>query len=386
MAETVSTGGALPASSSVAFAGGGTAGHVFPGLAVAQRLGRRIIWIGSARGVEKQLVADAGIKFYGIPAGKLRRYLSLRNVTDILATAAGVIASLRILLAEKPAFLFSKGGFASVPPVLAAWLCRIPAWTHESDFDAGLATRINLRFCEKVLVSFPETLESLPKSGREKAVVTGNPVRAAIYCANPEQGRRFVNAPPGVPLILVLGGSLGSSFLNTLVRESIPRLGRFFIVHQMGEKDYEAALGRESVVPAGGNGAGAAAVRQAGYFPAAFFSKELPDLMAAADLVVTRAGANTLAEIAALGKASLLVPLPASSSRGDQLRNAEVFRSRGASTVLPEERATAASFVAALEELFDGSGRLAEMGRRASALASGRPDQAIADLILQRLG
>jgi UDP-N-acetylglucosamine--N-acetylmuramyl-(pentapeptide) pyrophosphoryl-undecaprenol N-acetylglucosamine transferase len=377
MAETVSTGGAVPALSSVAFAGGGTAGHVFPGLAVAQRLGRRIIWIGSSRGVEKQLVTEAGIQFRGIPAGKLRRYLSLRNISDILATAAGVVASLRILLKEKPAFLFSKGGFASVPPVVAAWLCRIPSWTHESDFDAGLATRINLRFCEKVLVSFAETLAGLPKSAREKAVVTGNPVRAAIYLASPEEGRRFVKAPPGVPLILVLGGSLGSSFLNTLVRESLPRLGRFFVVHQMGERDFAAASVR---------GEGGAGAKHPGYFPAAFFGRELPDLMAAADLVVTRAGANTLAEIAALGKASLLVPLPASSSRGDQLRNAEVFRSRGASIVLPEERATEGSFVAALEDLFDGARRLADMGRCASALASGRPDQVIADLILQRLG
>ncbi len=370
MADTVSTAGALPDSTVVVFAGGGTAGHVFPGLAVAQRLGCRIIWIGSSRGVEKNLVREAGIAFRGIPAGKLRRYLSLRNLTDLLATAAGVVASLRILAREKPALLFSKGGFASVPPVFAAWLRRIPAWTHESDFDPGLATRINLRFCEKVLVSFPETLETLPPAGRQKAVVTGNPVRASIYCGRADRGRAFVGAPAGLPLILVLGGSLGSAFLNSVIRQSLPRLRRFFVVHQTGEKEFESGAGRPGP----------------GYFPAPFFRSELPDLLAAADLVVSRAGANSLAEIAALGRPSLLVPLPQSSSRGDQLRNAEVFRSRGAAVVLQEELASAEIFVSEVERLFGEPGRLAEMGRRASALATGRPDQVIADLILKRLG
>ncbi len=162
MAHSLSTGDGSRASPVVAFAGGGTAGHVFPGLAVAARLGRPIVWIGSSRGVEKQLVGEAGIEFHGIPAGKLRRYLSLRNLTDVIRTAAGVVASLRVLRRVKPALLFSKGGFVSVPPVVAAWMRGIPAWTHESDFDPGLATRINMRFCEKVLVSFPETLQDLP--------------------------------------------------------------------------------------------------------------------------------------------------------------------------------------------------------------------------------
>jgi UDP-N-acetylglucosamine--N-acetylmuramyl-(pentapeptide) pyrophosphoryl-undecaprenol N-acetylglucosamine transferase len=369
MADRVSTTVSPRSSPVIAFAGGGTAGHVFPGLAVAARLGRRVVWIGSSRGVEKQLVAEAGIEFRGIPAGKLRRYLSIRNLTDILATAAGVLASLRILSREKPALLFSKGGFVSVPPVFAAWLRGIPAWTHESDFDPGLATRINLRFCERVLVSFPETLEDLPAAYRAKAVVTGNPVRAEMYSAQPGRGRAFVGAPEEVPLILVMGGSLGSSSINSLVRSSLRRLlSRFFVVHQTGAREYAA---------------GEASAR---YFPAPFFRGELPDLMAAADLVVSRAGANSLAEIAALGKASLLIPLPARSSRGDQLRNAEMFRSRGASVVLPEEGATAESFVSAVEGLFDEPGRLAGMGRSAAAVGAGRPDQTIADLILKRLG
>ena len=370
MAERVSTAGASGTSPVIVFAGGGTAGHVFPGLAVAARLGHKVVWIGSARGVERQLVTDAGVEFRGIPAGKLRRYLSLRNLTDLAATALGVIASLRILGRVKPALLFSKGGFVSVPPVVAAWLRGIPAWTHESDFDPGLATRINLRFCERVLVSFPETLDDLPEAYRAKAVVTGNPVRAALYSARPARGRAFVGAAHGVPVILVIGGSLGSAAINSLVRGSLERLRRrFFVVHQTGARDLA--------------GPGAAQDR---YHPAAFFKDELPDLMASADLVVSRAGANTLAEIAALGKASLLVPLPAASSRGDQLRNAEVFRSRGASVVVAEESATPDSFAAAVEALFDEPGRLEAMGSAAAAIGAGRPDQLIAELILKRLG
>jgi UDP-N-acetylglucosamine--N-acetylmuramyl-(pentapeptide) pyrophosphoryl-undecaprenol N-acetylglucosamine transferase len=368
MAHRLSTGDGSRASPVVAFAGGGTAGHVFPGLAVAARLGRPIVWIGSSRGVEKQLVAEAGVQFHGIPAGKLRRYLSLRNLTDIVRTVAGVVASLRVLRRVKPSLLFSKGGFVSVPPVVAAWMRGIPVWTHESDFDPGLATRINMRFCEKVLVSFPETMNDLPAAYREKAVVTGNPVRAALYAADPPRGRAFVGSPPGTPLLLVIGGSLGSSFLNALIQAGLPRLlPRFFVVHQMGAREYAPAVKRN-------------------YYPAAFFREELPDILAASDLVISRAGANTLAEIAALGKPSLLVPLPSSSSRGDQVRNAELFRTRGAAIVLSEDEATPDALITAVESLFESPERLAEMGRRAATLGAGRPDKTIADLILRRLG
>jgi UDP-N-acetylglucosamine--N-acetylmuramyl-(pentapeptide) pyrophosphoryl-undecaprenol N-acetylglucosamine transferase len=368
MIRSLSTGGGSRTSPVVAFAGGGTAGHVFPGLAVAARLDLRVVWIGSTRGVEKRLVAEAGIAYRGIPAGKLRRYLSFRNFTDLIRTAAGVVAALRIMRKDRPSLLFSKGGFVSVPPVLAAWLRGIPAWTHESDFDPGLATRINMRLCERVLVSFPETLDYLPADCREKAIVTGNPVREALYTAQPHRGRAFVGCPAGLPLLLVIGGSLGSSFMNTLLAGSLAALlPRFFVVHQMGAREYRAAA-REH------------------YFPSPFFREELPDHMAAADVVISRAGANTLAEIAALGKPSILIPLPSSGSRGDQLRNAALFRARGASIVLEEGAATPEALVSVVESLFEGAERRAEMGRCASRLGAGRPDKAIADLIMQRLG
>lgn len=351
----------------IAFTGGGTAGHVFPGIAVAEELGRRALWIGSPNGVEKKLAEDAGMEFRGIPAGKLRRYFSLRNMSDIARIISGVFAAVRILKKEKPAFLFSKGGFVSVPPVVAARLCGIPTYTHESDFDPGLATRINLMFCEKVLVSFPETVEFLPARFRQKAVVTGNPVRRAVYGADPGRGRRYLGCDPQAQVILVLGGSQGSSFINGLIASCLPRLvPHYFVVHQMGAHDYSASALRN-------------------YFPAAFFSAELPDIIAAADLVICRSGANTLAELAALGKPSLLIPLSRSGSRGDQLRNAEVFRTRGAALVLQEQDATADSLLATVCSLLADPRRLQEMGSSAGSLSAGRPAETIARLIAQRL-
>jgi len=351
----------------VAFTGGGTAGHVFPGIAIAEQLDLRVLWIGSADGVEGKLVRDAGIAFHGIPAGKLRRYFSLRNVTDIARVFAGVIASLRVLRREKPALLFSKGGFVSVPPVVAARLCRIPAFTHESDFDPGLATRINLRFCEKVFVSFADTVQFLPPRYRQKAVVTGNPVRSALLQGDRGKGRALAGCDSDLPLVLIMGGSLGSSFINSLVAAASPRLVEAcFLVHQTGEKDFLPSTRR-------------------GYFTTPFLSDGLPDIMAAADLVVSRSGANTLAELAALGKPMVLVPLPASGSRGDQLRNAEVFSAAGAAVVLREEKTTPETFLSEVLSLLTNPQRLSQMAEKARTMSRGAPARDIARLIRERV-
>jgi UDP-N-acetylglucosamine--N-acetylmuramyl-(pentapeptide) pyrophosphoryl-undecaprenol N-acetylglucosamine transferase len=366
------------ASARIVFAGGGTAGHVFPGLAVAQELGLPILWIGSTHGVEKRILREAGIEFRGIPAGKLRRYLSLRNLSDVLKTIAGIAASVRLLRRERPALLFSKGGFVSVPPVVAAWLCGIPSWTHESDFDPGLATRINLRFSERVLVSFPETLECLPARYRGKAIVTGNPVRPSLYRADPRRGCRFVGCPDGVPLLLVLGGSLASAAVSRLVAGCLPDLRAVcFVVHQTGSVQGEGQPQTHEHPPAPPGDH---------YLPIPFIGAELADVMAAADLVVSRAGANTLSELAVLGKASVLIPLPRSVSRGDQLRNAEVCRAAGASVVLREEVTTPQSLASTVRSLLADGERLRRMRDAARSLGSERPAAAIAKLILERLG
>ncbi len=349
----------------VVFAGGGTAGHVFPGLAVAEELGVPVLWIGSRSGVEKGIVSRTGIRFRGIPAGKLRRYLSLRNLVDIVKTIAGIAASVALLLRIRPALLFSKGGYVSVPPVIASWLCGIPSWTHESDFDPGLATRINLRFSEKVLVSWPETLSFLSPRSRAKAIVTGNPVRPSLHRADPARGRLFARCEPGVPLLLVLGGSLASAAVNALVAGCIDRLvASCCVVHQVG---------------------GSPAARRARYLPLPFIGEELPDVMAAAELVVSRAGANTLSELAVLGKPSVLIPLPLSSSRGDQLRNAERFRAAGASVVLDEAAGSPGLLADTVEALLADRERLGRMGAAARSLGAPHAEREIARLIRERL-
>lgn len=355
----------------IAIAGGGTGGHVFPALAVAEELRRlgaaRLVWIGSRTGMERGIVEAAGIPFHGIPAGKLRRYFSWKNVRDAFAVAAGVLSSIAILARERPSVLFSKGGYVSVPPVLAARLRRIPCFTHESDSDPGLATRINQRFVEKILYSFPRTEDRFSPAVRAKLVLTGNPVRSDFLRADGMAGRRFVGCPEGAREILFLGGSQGSAFLNDLAVAVRRGLGpEYHVVHQYGQWPYR---------PQG----------LAGYFAAPFFRGEHPHVMAGADLVVSRAGANTLAELAVLGRPSILVPLPETSSRGDQVRNAELYRGAGGALVFAQEGLTPERLVEAIRKLFHETGRLSLMAQAVRGLGDAQAASRIAALLMRRL-
>jgi UDP-N-acetylglucosamine--N-acetylmuramyl-(pentapeptide) pyrophosphoryl-undecaprenol N-acetylglucosamine transferase len=253
--------------------------------------------------------------------------------------------------------------------VVAARLLGIPAFTHESDLDPGLATRLNARFCERILVSHEATAAHFSPALRDRVVVTGNPVRAAIYAADPAEGRRFAGCAPSDRLVLVLGGSSGSAFLNGLVAGAAPGLCAhgIRIVHQTGD-------GKQ----------GAEGVPGCRAMP--FIGAELPHLVAAADLVVCRAGANTLAELAALGRPSLLVPLSTAGSRGDQLRNAEAFRAAGAAEVMAEQVASPAALGERVLALLGEPARLAAMGAAARALAPSDPAARIAGMIAARLG
>jgi UDP-N-acetylglucosamine--N-acetylmuramyl-(pentapeptide) pyrophosphoryl-undecaprenol N-acetylglucosamine transferase len=359
----------------IVFTGGGTAGHVFPALAVmdelAPRWQGRVVWIGSSGGMERDILRRRGVPYYGIPTGKLRRYLSPANVLDLFRVAAGFFAALGILSKERPRLVFSKGGYVTVPPLAAARLLGIPSFTHESDLNPGLATRINARSAERVLVSFAESAGYLRPALRAKVAHTGNPVRRSLLAGDPAAGRSFAGCPPGRPLLLVLGGSLGSAFINGAVERGLAELtSRCCVVHQMGAAHYlhDGAEARASSLP--------------GYRAVAFLDEELPHLLAACDLVLCRAGANTLWELAALGKPSVLVPLSGQSSRGDQLENARHFAERGAALVVPEE--DGARLVAEVLRLLEDRPRLQEMGRKAREL--GRPEAAarIAELVLER--
>jgi UDP-N-acetylglucosamine--N-acetylmuramyl-(pentapeptide) pyrophosphoryl-undecaprenol N-acetylglucosamine transferase len=342
----------------IAVTGGGTGGHVYPVLAVLEELSSlRVIWIGSGAELERRILADRALRYYGIPAGKMRRYFSLRNLIDVFKTVMGLFASMAILLREKPRLLFSKGGYVSVPPVVAARLLGIPSLTHESDLRPGLATRINARFADSVLVSFPASASYLDGRVRGRVVHTGNPVRKELLRGQAARGKELVGCPPERPLLLVLGGSLGSASINRLVLQALDRLlPACFVVHQLGTERY------------GGSRAGQ------GYYPAAYLHEELPHILQAADLVLCRAGANTLWELAAVGKPSLLIPLPRGASRGDQIENARFFAEAGAAVVLEQDSLTPGALSGAVLHLLGNADKLKRMAERASEL--GRPEAA----------
>ena len=314
--------------------GGGTAGHVLPNITLMPRLlelGFEIHYVGSQNGIERGLVEFHGIPYHGISSGKLRRYFDMKNFTDAFRIIKGVWDSYRILGRVKPDIIFSKGGFVVVPLIFAAKLRGIKVVIHESDLTPGLANRLVEPIAQKVLVSFPETLKYVPE---KKSILTGIPVRGDLTSASKEEGLRFLGfCDDGKPVMLVTGGSQGSAAINACVRENLPRLlERFRVVHLCGR----------------GNLSG---INMDGYKEFEVLNKDLPGVLMAADIVVSRAGANTLFELLVLKKPSLLIPLTLGQSRGDQIINAESFRERGFSAIL-DEKHMAEKFLDEVNDLY----------------------------------
>lgn len=339
----------------IAFTGGGTGGHIYPGLAVAAALEDicccRIVWLGSKNGTDRLVVEGAGIEFREISSGKLRRYFSFKNFTDIFRIIAGFFSSAALLKKYRPALLFSKGGFVSVPPVMAASVLRIPVFTHESDFSPGLATRINARFAKKIFTSYQQTASFFYKKYLDRITVSGNPVRSRFYAANPENGRSFLGIGAGERILLVLGGSQGASEINDLVETCLAGLTKiFFVVHQAGP--------------------GAEERRDARYVRLSYIGEELPDILAASTIVLGRAGAGTIWECAAAGKPMALVPLRGRSTRGDQVENAEFFEKKGAARVLV--RPGAAELLETLKDLAGNGERLTAMAAASAHIGTTR--------------
>jgi UDP-N-acetylglucosamine--N-acetylmuramyl-(pentapeptide) pyrophosphoryl-undecaprenol N-acetylglucosamine transferase len=359
--------------STIVFTGGGTGGHVYPGLAVAQALREsgfagRITWLGSKKESDRRVVEAAGLDFVAIPSGKLRRQFSLENAADAFRVLAGYAAARRELKALKPDLLFSKGGYVSVPPCAAAASLGIPYFTHESDLSPGLATRLNAKRADRIILSYEATRALLPEGSRERAVVAGNPVRAAIRKGDGARGRALLGVPEGLPMIFFLGGSQGARQINELAAAALPRLSAAaFVLHQTGE-----AAGGSTISPDSSR-----------YRAFSYIRDEMPDFLAAADLVVGRAGAGTLWESAALGKPMLLVPLCGSGTRGDQVDNAELFARSGAALCLVGPEATPEKLADEALGLLGDPPRLAAMGGAARRLAGADAASAIADLILE---
>lgn len=306
----------------IVLTGGGTAGHVIPNLALLPLLaasGWRAEYLGSEAGIEKRLVAEQGLPFHGIASGKLRRYFDWKNFTDPFRVLLGAFQAWSILGRLRPRVVFSKGGFVAVPVVFAARLRGIPVVIHESDLTPGLANRLAIPLAAAVCASFPETMCHLPAG---KAVLTGAPIRAELFTGDRDNGEAFLGLTGrDRPLLLVVGGSLGSKNLNAALRAALPDLLlRYRIAHLCGKGGLDASLEGKP-----------------GYRQLEYVSAEMPHVLAAADLVLSRAGSNAIFEFLALQKPHLLVPLPLSASRGDQILNARAFASQGFGRVLAEE-------------------------------------------------
>lgn len=316
--------------------GGGTAGHVTPNLALLPTLrerGYEIHYIGSYNGMERKLIESAGIPYDGISSGKLRRYFDLKNFTDPFRVIKGYAEALRLMKKYRPDVVFSKGGFVAVPVVLAAKHYKIPTIIHESDMTPGLANKICIPSAARICCNFPETLQYLPQ---DRAILTGSPIRRELLEGDRLTGLQYAGLSANKPVILVIGGSLGSVAVNTAVRSILPKLLETYqVIHICGKGNLdESLIGRE------------------GYVQYEYVDAPLRHLFAAADLILSRAGANSICEILALRKPNILIPLSAAASRGDQILNARSFEKQGFSTVLEEEAVTDDTLYQAIQNTY----------------------------------
>lgn len=317
--------------------GGGTAGHVTPNIALLPRLKELnydIHYIGSYHGIEKELIEQFDIPYHGISSGKLRRYFSLKNFTDPFRIVKGLAEANKLIKTLKPDVIFSKGGFVSVPVVMAGKRRHVPTIIHESDMTPGLANKLSIPSATKVCCNFPETLEHLPK---DKAVLTGSPIRQELLSGNKVAALDFCGFTSDKPVVLVIGGSLGSVAVNNAVRAILPELLKDFqLIHLCGKGKVDESLKDLK-----------------GYVQFEYVQNELKDMFALTDVIISRAGANAICEIAALRKPNLLIPLSASASRGDQILNARSFERQGFSIVIEEEELTNDKLLSSIRNLYD---------------------------------
>ncbi len=347
----------------IVFTGGGTAGHVVPNLAIIpqmQESGWNVEYIGSENGMEKRIIQDfGGIPYHGIPTGKLRRYFDLNNVKDPFKVIKGVFRAYAILKKIKPRVVFSKGGFVAVPVILASFLRRIPVVIHESDYSPGLANKISIPFATKVCVTFAETMEKLPS---RKTIHTGPLIRSRIFQGDAAQGRKLCGFHRMKPALLIMGGSLGSQAINRAIRGQLDALlATFEIIHICGKGNVDPQLQSKP-----------------GYKQLEYVDRELPDVLAMADLVVSRAGSNAIFEFLALQKPMLLIPLSRKASRGDQILNAQSFEKSGYCRVLYEEHLDGGRLVREVGELYAERRRFAANMSRS---AVGRSAEQIAGIV-----
>lgn len=324
----------------IVLTGGGTAGHVTPNIAllpVLKEHGFEISYIGSYEGIEKELIEKENIKYYGISSGKLRRYIDVKNITDIGRVLKGIEDARRVLRKEKPNVIFSKGGFVTVPVAIASSMLRIPLIIHESDLTIGLANKIAMKFAKKICCTFPETLKHLPEN---VGVLTGTPIRQELFEGNKTKGEELCGFLENKPSILIMGGSQGSKIINDVIRNSLDELlAEFNIVHICGKGNVQPNINEDG--------------KKQGYKQFEYVGEELKDLLAMSDMMISRAGANAISEFLALRKPQLLIPLSKNASRGDQILNANSFKKQNYSIVLQEEDLNKESLLSEINNLYN---------------------------------
>lgn len=338
----------------IVLTGGGTAGHVIPHIALIPKLedaGYKVYYIGSYNGIERDLISDkTNIEYHGISSGKLRRYFSLENFSDQFKILKGLSQARKILKKIKPDVLFSKGGFVSVPVVVAASMLKIPVVIHESDITSGLANKLSLPFCTTMCTTF----EDAAKKAGDKGVHTGSPVRMSIMKGKPADGRKICGFDKEKPIVLIMGGSLGAMALNECIDSSIDELTqKYQIIHLRGAKNINSEL-----------------TDVKGYKQFEYVKEELPHLLKAADVIVSRAGANAIFEFAAINKPMLLIPLPLAASRGDQILNAKYFEEKGYARVLDQEDLNKERLLEEIDYLLEHKTEF-EKNMKASGMSSG---------------
>ena len=328
----------------IVLTGGGSAGHVTPNIALIPALrkaGYEIFYIGSYEGIEKRLIEDYNSPYFGIATGKLRRYFDPKNFTDPFRVMKGFSESVALLKRINPDIIFSKGGFVSVPVVRAASILRIPYIVHESDITPGLANKLSMNGAKKICCNFPETMRHLPA---DKAILTGTPIREELVNGSRQEGKRICGFTDDKPVLMVIGGSLGAQSVNETVRFALPRLlPNFNVVHICGKEKMDNL---KLSVP--------------GYKQFEYVKNELKDLFAMADIVVSRAGANSICELLALKKPNILIPLSAKSSRGDQMLNARSFEQQGFSLVIDNDELDEDILVETIEDLYENREKFLE--------------------------
>lgn len=321
----------------IVLTGGGTAGHVTPNMALIPTLldiGYNIHYIGSYDGIEKKLIEEMGIEYHGISTGKLRRYFSLENFSDPFRVIKGLSEAKKLMKELQPDVVFSKGGFVAVPVVLAASAKKIPCIIHESDMTPGLANKICIPKAVKICCNFPEAAQKLPKG---KAVVTGTPIRKELFEGNAATAMQFCGFTEVKPTLLVIGGSAGALHINEAIWSCLDRLTeKYNIIHLCGKDKVNSSY---NGIP--------------GYVQFEYIKQELKDLLALADVVVSRAGANAICELLALHKPSVLIPLSLNASRGDQILNAQSFDKSGFAKLLMEEDVNDSSLLATVNEVYE---------------------------------